>query len=57
MVCKETDQRGHADYYLGLPNPSLLAAFEGFEIVPDNQLPTEIDSILVADTTADEFKN
>jgi hypothetical protein len=44
-----------SNYYVGVP--SFLAEFDGFDIVPESQLPNEIDTVLLADATTDEFKS
>lgn len=46
MVSVETSV-AVADYYVGLPNEVLLRFFDGFYRVPENQLPKEIDAILL----------
>jgi arylsulfatase A-like enzyme len=46
-----------SNYYVGVPDQSFLAEFDGFDIVPESQLPNEIDTVLLADATTDEFKS
>jgi hypothetical protein len=48
MVDVETGEPGVSDHYIGLPNQAFLAAFDGFEIVSEAQLPKEIDGVSVA---------
>lgn len=55
MVDVETGESGVSDHYIGLPNQALLAAFDGFEVVGEDQLPKEIDGVSLADTSDDEF--
>src|SRR4029077_14193904 len=55
MVDVETGEPGVSDHYIGLPNQALLAAFDGFEVVGEDQLPKEIDGVSLADTSDDEF--
>src|SRR5690349_13478768 len=55
MVSKDTDIPGVADYYIGVPLADLLAAFDDFERVTEDQLPREIDVLLVADQTKEPF--
>lgn|SRR5262245_32674932 len=57
MVTTNTDKRGVSDYFIGLPNQSLFVGFDGFEPVREDDLPKEIDSVLVADTTKEPFKS
>jgi|LNAP01.1.fsa_nt_gb hypothetical protein len=44
MVSVETSV-AVADYYVGVPNEDLMRFFDGFERVPEDQLPKEIDAI------------
>jgi hypothetical protein len=55
MVCTDTDDVGVSDYYIGLPHQAFLAFFDGFATVTEQELPNEIDTLLVADHTTDEF--
>jgi hypothetical protein len=57
MVSTKTDDPGVDDYYVGVPAQAFLAAFDGFEIVGEDQLPNEIDTLHIADATTDEFKS
>jgi hypothetical protein len=57
MVGVNLPDRSRGDYYVGLPNPAFLAFFDGFQMVSEGELPKQIDCILVADTTTDEFKS
>jgi hypothetical protein len=55
MVSVKAGDPGENDYYVGLPNKSLLAPFDGFQEVSEAQLPKEIDTLLVADATKEPF--
>jgi hypothetical protein len=55
MVDVETGEPGVTDHYIGLPDQLFLAAFDGFEVVGEDQLPKEIDGVSLADTSDDEF--
>jgi hypothetical protein len=54
MVSKNTDHHANADYYIGLPNETFLNAFDGFKVVSEDELPAEIDNLLVGES-GDEF--
>jgi hypothetical protein len=47
---------GVSDYYVGVPREQFLTGFDGFQRVTEEQLPTVIDSLCVADASKDEFK-
>jgi hypothetical protein len=55
MVSVDAGAPGESDYYIGLPNKTLLAAFDGFQEVTEAQLPKEIDSFLLGDQTKEPF--
>ena len=56
VVSVETDrERGMSDIYLGLPASAFLAQFDGFRIIPEEELPKEIDTLLIG--TINEFKS
>lgn len=55
MVSVAARTPGEIDYYIGLPNKTLLAMFDGFQEVTDAQLPNEIDSLLLGDQTKEPF--
>ena len=55
MVDVETDKPGVSDHYIGVPSQAFLAAFDGFEVVREDQLPKEIDGVSLADATDNEF--
>ncbi|HEX8165247.1 MAG TPA: hypothetical protein VF601_05600 [Beijerinckiaceae bacterium] len=55
MVSVETEPAGESEYYVGVPSKALLSVFDGFEEVSEAELPKEIDTVLLADTTKDEF--
>jgi hypothetical protein len=44
-------------YYVGVPTDMFMMAFDGFECVDDQDLPGEIDSVVVGDVTSEEFKS
>ena len=46
---------GESDYYVGVPNETLMAAFDGFERVEESMLPKMIDALHIGDATSDEF--
>src|SRR5262245_44775116 len=47
---------GQSDIYIGVPNQSFMAAFDGFEPVEESALPKVIDTLHIAAIT-DEFKS
>jgi hypothetical protein len=49
MVSTDTDEAGVSDYYVGVPNKVLMAAFDGFEPVEEAQVPKVIDSLHIGD--------
>jgi hypothetical protein len=55
MVSIGTDARGESDYYVGVPDQTFLADFDGFEIVHETDLPREIDAVLYADQSSENF--
>jgi hypothetical protein len=56
MVSVETDrERGMNDIYVGVPTSAFLAQFDGFRIIPEEELPKEIDTLLMG--TINEFKS
>ena len=55
MVSTKTDRPQTADFYLGVPNKSFLAAFDGFEKISESQLPKLIDTLHIADATTENF--
>jgi hypothetical protein len=54
MVSVKTSKPSIEDYYLGVPNPVILALFEGFDTVQEAELPKQITTLHVADVA--EFK-
>ena len=46
---------GESDYYVGVPNETLMAAFDGFERVEESMLPKVIDALHIGDAKSDEF--
>jgi hypothetical protein len=55
MVDVEAGEPGVSDHYIAVPNRAFLAAFDGFEVVSEDQLPEAIDGVSIAYTTDDEF--
>jgi hypothetical protein len=55
MVSVDTDNVGVSTYYIGVPEKAYLSAFDGFEVVAEEQLPKQVDTVLIADGTSDEF--
>jgi len=56
VVSVETDRgRGMNDIYVGVPTAAFLAQFDGFRIIPEEELPKEIDTLLIG--TISEFKS
>jgi hypothetical protein len=45
MVSVKAEKPGVGDYYISVPEKALLAAFDGFEAVSEDQLPREIDAV------------
>jgi hypothetical protein len=56
MVSTKTNARV-SDYYLGVPLKAFLADFDGFSYVAEQELPKEIDTVLLADLASDEFNS
>jgi hypothetical protein len=57
MVSTDTEKPGVSTYYVGVPEKPFLAIFDGFTPVEEVGLPKEIDTLLIADATTDEFKS
>ena len=57
MVSTKAEGAGQNNIYVGVPNTSFLAAFNGFEEVSEAQLPKVIDTLHIADATTDGFKS
>jgi|SRR5665213_38195 len=55
MVSIRTDNPRVDEYYIGVPAQAYMMAFDGFEIISEDQLPKEIDALQIADATTDEF--
>ena len=55
MVSVETGERGISDIYVGMPTSAFLAEFDGFNSIPEEALPKEIDILLTGDIS--EFKS
>ena len=45
------------DYYVGVPEKSMPALFDGFEPVRENELPKVIDILHIADATKEPFSS
>jgi hypothetical protein len=57
MISTDTPNARDSDYYVGVPNISFLAPFDGFEMVEEKDLPKQINTVHIADQTTDEFKS
>ncbi len=55
MVSVNAGGPGESDYYIGLPNKTLLAPFDKFQEVSEAELPKEIDTFLLGDQTKEPF--
>jgi hypothetical protein len=51
MVSTNTDDVNVSDYYVGVPNPTLMVAFDGFEPVDETKMPKVIDTLHIGDTS------
>jgi hypothetical protein len=45
------------DYYVGVPESSMMALFDGFEPVLESDLPKIIDTLHIADATKEPFSS
>jgi hypothetical protein len=57
MVATDTREAGVSTYFVGVPEKALLASLDGFTAIDEAELPKEIDTLLVADGTSEEFKS
>jgi hypothetical protein len=57
MVATKTEDPAFRMYYVGVPPEVPTRAFEGFEYVPDEELPKEIDTVIVAAVESEEFRS
>ena len=57
MVSTKASGPGESNIYVGVPNDTFLAAFDGFEPIQELALPQLIDTLHIADATTDEFRN
>jgi hypothetical protein len=55
MVTTKTEDPASRMYFVGVPPEVPTGAFEGFEYVSDEELPKEIDSVIVAAVESEEF--
>ena len=55
MVARKMDRGSDLEVYVALPDARLLQAFEGFELIPDDLVPMEIDLLLFADRRDSEL--
>jgi hypothetical protein len=55
MFSTKTEKFGVDDYYVGVPTIQLLPVFDGFDDVPEKDLPKEIDVFLLGDQTKEPF--
>jgi hypothetical protein len=55
MVARKTGKPGvgEEDVYIALPDEGLLSTFDGFEVIPESELPKEVDDNMLSD--ASEF--
>ena len=56
MVAREAGNVGEQDVYIALPNKDLMRLFDGFKIVPESELPKQIDTLLYAEHTSGKFE-
>ncbi len=52
MFSVDTEKSGEAEIYISLPDTVMLALFDGFEAVPETDLPKDVDGLLLGDVTA-----
>jgi hypothetical protein len=58
FIMVSTKIKGYiSDYYVGVPRKEFLADFDGFSDVAEQELPKEIDEVLLANSASDEFSN
>jgi N-acetylglutamate synthase-like GNAT family acetyltransferase len=57
MVATDTREAGVSTYFVGVPEKAFLAGLDGFTAIDEAELPKEIDTLLVADGTSEEFKS
>ena len=57
MVGTKTEAPTVGIYYVGVPIEAFMEAFDGFELVKAADLPREIDTVIVADVSSEEFKS
>jgi hypothetical protein len=57
MVSTKTSKPLVDDFFLGVPNKTFLALFDGFEEIEESDLPKRIDTLHIADATTDQFKS
>jgi hypothetical protein len=57
MVGTNTEAPTVRMYYVGVPMEAFMEAFDGFEAVKDQELPREIDVVIVADVSSEEFRS
>lgn len=55
MVARRLSNDTELEVFIALPDADLLRAFDGFELIPEDLLPMEIDMLLFADRSAREF--
>ena len=57
LVAAKTENPLTKTYYVGVPMDVFMTAFDGFELIEDQALPEEIDTVIVGDVTSGEFKS
>jgi hypothetical protein len=57
MVSAKTQNSTARTYYVGVPTDVFMTAFDGFDVIRDQDLPDEIDTLIVGDVASEEFKN
>jgi hypothetical protein len=55
MITTKTAHPASKMYYVGVPTEAFEEGFDEFEYVPDEQLPKEIDAVIVAAVESQEF--
>jgi hypothetical protein len=55
MVATKTEDPASRMYYIGVPMDEFAESFDGFEYVPEDELPKVIDAVIVADVDSEEF--
>ena len=56
MVARKVGDGDQLDVYVALPNTGFLRSFDGFELIPEDLVPTEIDMLLLTDRSKGELE-